>query len=695
MQWGSTLTQRRAGRLGPGTSPCSCPASPNSSPRRCADRPGRPGRRHARPRRARRRPARGAPTADPRRPRPRPAGARAGRAPAGGLLRPHPSRACRLRPHRRRPRRTRPAPGRRRPVRPRRVVAAARRRRARLLLRPRRRPRHADGPGERADRRGRAQHLPADELARVLREYGEERFAVPDRRRRGPPAGAGSPLRRSAELVELLYEAVPAASRRTGGHPAKRTFQALRIEVNGELDALRAALPAALDALAVGGRIVVLAYHSLEDRIVKRELTARAHVADAAGPAGRAARARAGAPAAHPRRRGRRGRRDRRQPAGRLGPAARGRTDPGGRRMSVTERVVAAPRRDSNQRERHAGERACERGRSSQQPATRVEPARASADRAQRGSAMSAPSSSGRGRRTRTALRRRPARPRSAPARTGPAARPRIRRGGPPAGARSRRGGGARARAVRAHVMGLLGVGLVATLWLSTAAAADSYRLQDARTAARELSERSERLHREVAVLRVTTGAGAAGGELGMVPAENPARLVVAPDGAVEVVGEPRAAVAPPPVRAARWPGRRRRAARPVAAGPGVGTRRSRRRRWPRRRPLWTSRAAAEEAAEDAAAVTPRRPADGASRRGVAGRPARRRGGRRAADRRAGRGATAGRHGADSGDAGPPTGATTRSPTRPARPATDGPPVDSADAGPPAPTASRTSTDTG
>jgi 16S rRNA (cytosine1402-N4)-methyltransferase len=115
---------------------------------------------------------------------------------------------------------------------------------------------------------------PAAELARVLREYGEERFAariasaVVRRRER-------QPLRRSAELVELLYEAVPAASRRTGGHPAKRTFQALRIEVNGELDALRTALPAAVDALAVGGRIVVLAYHSLEDRIVKRELTAR------------------------------------------------------------------------------------------------------------------------------------------------------------------------------------------------------------------------------------------------------------------------------------------------------------------------------------------------------------------------------------------------------------------------------------
>jgi 16S rRNA (cytosine1402-N4)-methyltransferase len=115
---------------------------------------------------------------------------------------------------------------------------------------------------------------PAAELARVLREYGEERFAtriaaaVVRRREQRP-------LRRSAELVELLYEAVPAASRRTGGHPAKRTFQALRIEVNGELDALRTALPAAVDALAVGGRIVVLAYHSLEDRIVKRELAAR------------------------------------------------------------------------------------------------------------------------------------------------------------------------------------------------------------------------------------------------------------------------------------------------------------------------------------------------------------------------------------------------------------------------------------
>ena len=116
---------------------------------------------------------------------------------------------------------------------------------------------------------------PVPELARVLREYGEERFAsriaAAIARRR-----AQRPLRRSAELVELLYEAVPAASRRTGGHPAKRTFQALRIEVNGELEALAAAVPAAIGALAVGGRAVVLAYQSLEDRIVKRELAERA-----------------------------------------------------------------------------------------------------------------------------------------------------------------------------------------------------------------------------------------------------------------------------------------------------------------------------------------------------------------------------------------------------------------------------------
>jgi 16S rRNA (cytosine1402-N4)-methyltransferase len=112
---------------------------------------------------------------------------------------------------------------------------------------------------------------PADELARVLREYGEERFArrianavIRERTR--------APLTSTARLVEIVRESIPAPARRTGGNPAKRTFQALRIEVNGELDALRLALPAALDAVAVGGRIVALAYHSLEDRAVKRAL---------------------------------------------------------------------------------------------------------------------------------------------------------------------------------------------------------------------------------------------------------------------------------------------------------------------------------------------------------------------------------------------------------------------------------------
>ncbi len=116
---------------------------------------------------------------------------------------------------------------------------------------------------------------PPKDLARVLRDYGEEKFAskianavVRERAR--------EPFDRSARLVQLLYDVVPAASRRTGGHPAKRTFQALRIEVNGELEVLRRALPVALDSVRSGGRIVVLSYHSLEDRIVKRALAERA-----------------------------------------------------------------------------------------------------------------------------------------------------------------------------------------------------------------------------------------------------------------------------------------------------------------------------------------------------------------------------------------------------------------------------------
>src|SRR3712207_970156 len=110
-----------------------------------------------------------------------------------------------------------------------------------------------------------------EELARVLRDYGEERFA---RRIAGRIVAERDrePFTRSARLVELVRDAIPAATRRTGGHPAKRTFQALRIEVNDELAVLRRALPAAVDALAVGGRIVVMSYHSLEDRIAKQVL---------------------------------------------------------------------------------------------------------------------------------------------------------------------------------------------------------------------------------------------------------------------------------------------------------------------------------------------------------------------------------------------------------------------------------------
>jgi 16S rRNA (cytosine1402-N4)-methyltransferase len=111
-------------------------------------------------------------------------------------------------------------------------------------------------------------------LTRLLKEYGDERFAsriadaIVRERTRGP-------LTSSARLAELVRDAIPAATRRTGGHPAKRTFQALRIEVNDELGVLRRAIPAALDALSVGGRIVVMSYQSLEDKIVKAELVAR------------------------------------------------------------------------------------------------------------------------------------------------------------------------------------------------------------------------------------------------------------------------------------------------------------------------------------------------------------------------------------------------------------------------------------
>jgi 16S rRNA (cytosine1402-N4)-methyltransferase len=106
------------------------------------------------------------------------------------------------------------------------------------------------------------------DLARIFREYGEERWAtriaafiVAARGRR--------PLHTTGELVDVIKAAIPAAARRSGGHPAKRVFQALRIEVNDELGALERGLEAAVRWLAPGGRIAVISYHSLEDRIVK------------------------------------------------------------------------------------------------------------------------------------------------------------------------------------------------------------------------------------------------------------------------------------------------------------------------------------------------------------------------------------------------------------------------------------------
>ena len=110
------------------------------------------------------------------------------------------------------------------------------------------------------------------ELVRILRTYGEEKFAtriveniVKER--------AKAPLNSTAQLASLVKESIPAATRRTGGNPAKRTFQALRIETNDELGAVNRAIPQALELLKVGGRLVVMSFQSLEDRIVKEFFT--------------------------------------------------------------------------------------------------------------------------------------------------------------------------------------------------------------------------------------------------------------------------------------------------------------------------------------------------------------------------------------------------------------------------------------
>ncbi len=113
----------------------------------------------------------------------------------------------------------------------------------------------------------------AGDLLRIIRSWGEEKFA-------GRISAAivsardVEPLSTTAQLVDVIRAVVPAGAARTGGHPAKRTFQALRIEVNEELPVLERAVPAAIDATHTGGRVVAMSYHSLEDRIVKRSFTA-------------------------------------------------------------------------------------------------------------------------------------------------------------------------------------------------------------------------------------------------------------------------------------------------------------------------------------------------------------------------------------------------------------------------------------
>jgi 16S rRNA (cytosine1402-N4)-methyltransferase len=114
--------------------------------------------------------------------------------------------------------------------------------------------------------------LAVEELARIIHRFGEDRFA----RRIASAIVAARPIEGTVRLAEIVRDAIPAATRRTGGHPATRTFQALRIAVNDELGSLERTLPLAIDRLADDGVLVVMSYHSLEDRIVKQAFAAAA-----------------------------------------------------------------------------------------------------------------------------------------------------------------------------------------------------------------------------------------------------------------------------------------------------------------------------------------------------------------------------------------------------------------------------------
>jgi len=107
------------------------------------------------------------------------------------------------------------------------------------------------------------------DIARILRDYGEEKFASRIARAI-VTAREKAPIETTLQLAEIIKNAIPAATRREGGHPAKRSFQAIRIEVNGELTALECALDDAFDLLSVGGRLSIITFHSLEDRMCKR-----------------------------------------------------------------------------------------------------------------------------------------------------------------------------------------------------------------------------------------------------------------------------------------------------------------------------------------------------------------------------------------------------------------------------------------
>jgi 16S rRNA (cytosine1402-N4)-methyltransferase len=137
----------------------------------------------------------------------------------------------------------------------------------------------ADGPLDM--RMDQSQELTADavvnlygqrELARVIARYGQERFAA----RIAAAIVKARPVSSTATLADVVKHAIPAATRRQGRHPARRTFQAVRMEVNRELEALEVALPDAIESLHIGGRAVVISYHSLEDRVVKKTFAERA-----------------------------------------------------------------------------------------------------------------------------------------------------------------------------------------------------------------------------------------------------------------------------------------------------------------------------------------------------------------------------------------------------------------------------------